>query len=90
MVTKEPRGGSDPDILLMAIQDLNDVIQRQVDNQRNWKRALRNEIVAGLGGVLGATIVVSVLVYFLQPQKRIEAFSSAIDRLNDTLKRTGK
>ena len=60
---------------------------RLVANQLNWKLALRQGIVAGLGGVLGATILVSILVAILQPFKRVEILKPTLDRIASELER---
>ena len=80
----------DSEELMRAIEALTLVVQKQVNNQRDWKLVLRNGMVAGLGGLLGATLIVSTLVYFLEPLKRIEAWSPAIERLDNALKKPQK
>ena len=76
--------------LLDASQQLTKVLEQQLRQQRSWKLALRNGLLAGLGGVLGATVVVSILIAITQPFKRLEAVGPLIDRLDTTLKQTGK
>lgn len=78
------------DNLLAAVKQLSSRIETLTAQQRDWKIALRNGVLAGLGGVLGATLVVSALIYFLQPFKSIEAFGPMIERLDSTLKKTAK
>jgi hypothetical protein len=75
---------------ISAVRQLTLAVNQQVDNQRSWKLIFRNGVVAGLGGVLGATVVLSLLLYILQPLKRIEALNPTMERLDNTLKRAGK
>ncbi len=74
--------------LLQAISDLTVEIHRLANQQRSWKIALRNGLMAGLGGVLGATVLVSILVYTLQPFRKLEGLGPVIERLDRTLKQT--
>ena len=76
--------------LLKALSELSVEVQRLSKQQRDWRISLRNGILAGLGGVLGATVVVSVLGYVLQPFKKLEGIGPMIDRLDSTLRRTVK
>ena len=92
VLPKEQDASTDSDLksaeLLKAIRDLTKVMERQLDQQRSWKLVLRNGLLAGLGGLLGATVVVSILVAVMQPFRRLEAIGPMIDRLDDSLKQT--
>jgi hypothetical protein len=81
---------SNPTELQDSVQRLTAVIERQLAQQRNWKLMLRNGVLAGLGGVIGATVVVSILIAVLQPFKRLQAVGSMFDRLETTLKQSNK
>jgi len=72
--------------LIEAMRELSAALKLQLAQQRNWKLALRNGLLAGLGGVLGATVVVSLLIAIMQPFKRLEAVGPLIERLDTTLK----
>jgi hypothetical protein len=89
---KEQDASTDFDLksmeLLEAIRNLTKVMERQLEQQRSWRLALRNGLLAGLGGLLGATVVVSILVAVMQPFRRLEAIGPMIDRLDDSLKQT--
>jgi len=76
--------------LVEAISRFTAVMERQIAQQRDWKLSLRNGLLAGLGGVLGATVVVSILVWVMQPFRRLQAVGPMIDRLDSTLKRVDK
>ncbi len=72
-------------VLTESIRRLTEVIELQAQQQRSWKIALRNGLFAGLGGILGATVVVSILVAVLQPFRRLEAIGPMIDKLDTAL-----
>ncbi len=79
-----------PDELVDAIHRLTIVMQLQIANQRSWRLALRNGLLAGLGGFLGATLVVSLVIAIMQPFKRLEAVGPMIDRLEFALRQPVK
>ena len=81
---------SDSHELLTAVTRLTLAIEKQVAMQRDWKLSLRNGLLAGLGGVIGATVIVSILISIMQPFKRLERVGPLIERLDDTLSRTNK
>ena len=72
--------------LIDAINRCTAMIKLQTAQQRSWKLALRNGLLAGLGGVLGATVVVSILISVTQPFRRLEAIGPMIDRLDTSLR----
>ena len=76
--------------LLIVMNNLSAQIERLANQQRDWRISFRNGILAGLGGVIGATLVVSILVSVLQPFKRLEAFGPMIERLDSTLRKSSK
>lgn len=45
----------------------NLLLERQLANEANWKQKLLYGMLAGLGSFIGATLVVSVALYLLQP-----------------------
>ena len=73
-----------------SLKRLADLTEKQIHQQRDWKLALRNGLLAGLGGVLGATVVVSILLFILQPFKRLEGLGPVLDRLDTTLKQSNR
>ena len=80
----------EPKELIEAINRFTAVIEKQSAQQRDWKLALRNGLLAGLGGVIGATVVVSILVWITQPFRRLEAIGPMIDHLDSSLRQSGK
>lgn len=79
-----------PKELVDAINRCIAVIEIQTAQQRSWKLALRNGLLAGLGGVLGATVVVSILISVTQPFRRLEAIGPMIDRLDTALRQPNR
>lgn len=59
----------------------NSLLERQLANDRNWKLKLVNGMVAGLGGFLGATVIVSLAIYLLQP---FDGLTPMLDRLTQS------
>lgn len=78
------------DELIDTLRMLASEVAKQTLQQRDWRLPFRNGVLAGLGGVLGATIVVSLIVYVLQPFKQFEAFGPMIERLDRTLQRSSR
>ncbi len=72
--------------LLAAVAKLSAQLDRQTTMLQDWKFHLRNGVLAGLGGVVGATVVVSIFVYVLQPFKQVQTLGPMIERLDTTLK----
>jgi hypothetical protein len=76
--------------LIEALRRFTEVMERQLAQQRSWKLALRNGLLAGLGGVIGATVVVSILISIMQPFRGLEAVGPMIDRLDLTLRQSNR
>lgn len=55
-----------------------DLLETLIKQRQDWRIALRNGIVAGLGTVIGATIVVGLLVQVLRPFEQISPFFERI------------
>lgn len=81
-----PPSETPPAELLAAVAKLSAQLDRQTTMLQDWKFHLRNGVLAGLGGVVGATVVVSIIVYVLQPFKQVQALGPMIERLDTTLK----
>jgi hypothetical protein len=68
--------------LIDALKKSNLLLRQQVHLSRSWKIPLRNGVLAGFGGVLGATVLVSLLVLLLRP---FVSASPVIQNLSDEL-----
>ena len=80
----------EPKELIDAINRFTAVIEKQAAQARDWRLALRNGLLAGLGGVIGATVVVSILIWVIQPFRRLEAIGPMIDHLDSSLRQSNK
>ena len=47
------------------------LLETLIRQRNDWRLSFRNGIIAGLGGVVGATIVVGLLVQVLKPFQQI-------------------
>ena len=76
--------------LTEALVAYTKLVDRQLAQQRDWKLAFRNGLLAGLGGVIGATVVVSLVVAILQPFRSLQAVGPMIERLDTVLKQNNR
>jgi hypothetical protein len=67
--------------LVAELRRLNDLTAQLIRGQRSWGLSLRQGLLMGLGGAVGATVLVSVLIWMLQPLKRLEVFKPTLDRI---------
>lgn len=77
--------GSDLKGYVEELRKNNELLARMVHNQSNWKLALRQGLVTGLGGFLGATVLISLLLWIIQPLKQLEVLKPTLDRIADQL-----
>lgn len=73
--------------MVEALEQNNRLLKRLNHHVGDWKWLLFRGILVGFGGVVGATIVVSLLVKILQPFTGFEGLGPAIERLTDELSR---
>lgn len=80
---------SDPILveLCRRLEEHNALLTRQLAYAQNWRIILRNGIIAGLGGVLGATLVVSVLMGVLRPLQGLDRLGPILERLEQDIKK---
>lgn len=76
--------------LLEAINRHSDLIAKQIRQQQDWRIPLRNGVLAGLGGVIGATLIASIIVWTLQPFKGIGPLKPTLDRMTEALEKSNK
>lgn len=76
--------------LLAELKRSNELTANLIRVQTDWRLSLRNGLLTGLGGVIGATVLVSLLIWALQPLKRLEILKEPLDRIAQQLERTPK
>jgi hypothetical protein len=64
--------------LMEQIRMLNINLERDIHSRANWKLALRNGVVGAIGGLVGSTILLAVVVHFVKP---IAELRPALERL---------
>jgi hypothetical protein len=69
------------DRLIEAVEKNTQVLQRFNDLRRVFLRG----VIAGFGGIVGATILISLMFTVLEPLKGFRGLGPAIDRLADQL-----
>ena len=74
--------------LLEELRRVNDLTAELIRVRKDWKIAFRQGLLAGLGGVIGATVLVSVLIWMLQPLKKLEILKPTLDRIAQQLERS--
>jgi hypothetical protein len=74
----EPAWAAD---LAAQVARANSLLERRIELALDWRIALRNGMIAGFGGVLGATIVVSIAFAALRPLQSIERLGPILQRL---------
>jgi hypothetical protein len=73
--------------LLQEIRKSNELTAELIRQRRDWRLALRQGMIAGFGGALGATVLVSAVIWTLRPLERLGAIGPAIERLTTALER---
>lgn len=76
--------------LIEAINRNNELIARRLMFDKDWKIPIRNGVLAGFGGVVGATLVVSLVVWILQPFSTFAPLKNTLDRLSNAIEKTAK
>lgn len=66
--------------LLDELRHTNELLSEQIRIQKNWRIALRNGVIGGLGGVLGATVVAAALFALLRPALERIGLENLIER----------
>ncbi len=72
---------------LEELRRANDLMERLVKNHQDWKIIIRNGLLAGLGTAIGATLLVSLLVWIIQPLGRLESFRPVLEEISNKLER---
>ncbi|MFN3728750.1 MAG: DUF5665 domain-containing protein [Fimbriimonadaceae bacterium] len=64
--------------LVVAIEEQSALIRRRIAQERNWKMQLGRGVLMGFGSVLGATVVVSLIVWVLKPLAHFETINNVL------------
>lgn len=73
--------------LIAQLNQTNLLLAKYVYNQRSWKLALRQGLLTGLGATLGATVLVSLALWILQPLKHLDFLKQPLDKIGQELER---
>lgn len=73
--------------LVAELRRGNELTIQLIRNQRDWKLALRQGLLAGFGGVVGATLLVSLLITVLKPFEQLTVLKPALERIAESLER---
>jgi len=76
-----------PDDLLTEIRRTNLLLAKLIRTNTDWRLALRQGLMTGLGGVVGATVLVSLMLWLLQPLKRLDALKPVLENISRQLER---
>lgn len=74
--------------ILDELRRANKLTSELITVHRDWKLALRQGLLAGLGGAIGATVLVSMIVWLLKPLERLDFLKEPLDRIARSLERT--
>lgn len=73
--------------LVQELRRNSDLTAELIRVHKDWRISLRNGLAAGLGTAIGATVLVSLLVWMLQPFQRLDVLKPSLDRLTQELQR---
>ena len=76
--------------MLAKLETLNAHMATRVKQTESPWLAVRNGMLAGLGGVLGATVVVGLLIAFLRPFERLNYVGPTLERLTRQLEKNDR
>ena len=78
---------NDVSTLIAEMRRANELLDKISTAHLDWKISLRNGLLAGLGTAIGATLLVSVLVWVLQPFKQLDGLKPTLDNISRQLER---
>ncbi|MBX3114518.1 MAG: hypothetical protein KF836_08125 [Fimbriimonadaceae bacterium] len=76
--------------LAEQIRQQNILLEKQLKFGRNWRVQMRNGLIQGFSFAVGASILVSTIIWLIKPLKGIEALRPAIEQLSQDLQRRGR
>ena len=74
--------------LLAELQRSNALTAELIRVHKDWRLSLRQGLLTGLGGVIGATVLVSLLIWAIQPLKQLQPLKDPLDRIAAQLERS--
>lgn len=63
----------------------NDLTAEQIRIQKDWKHSFRQGVLAGIGGVVSATLLVTLLMALLKPFERLTVLKPSLERIANQL-----
>ncbi len=75
------------DRLRQALEHNTRILERRNKLDGDWRVLLWRGLLVGFGGVIGATLVVSIAIKLIQPFESFEGLKPTLERLTDELKR---
>lgn len=75
------------DRLTTRVEEQNKLLKQFVESQTHFSKRLVAGLWTGLGTVLGATVVVSLLIFALRPLARVDWVGPIVNRVIDSLDR---
>ncbi len=73
-----------------ALERQNELLEKWIQVESNWKRKLLQAMFNGLMTVVGATLLVSLLVRVLLPLSGFDQLKPTIERLTEALQQPRK
>ncbi len=71
------------------LEKSNALLEASIKQRSDWKLAMRQGLVTGLGSVLGATLLVSILIWILKPLQQLDVLKPSLERIANQLERGG-
>ncbi len=71
----------------VSVAQNNELLVRLLAQGRDWRLPLRNGFLAGMGGVLGATVLITVLLSVLKPFESVAPWLERVTRAIESPRR---
>ncbi len=69
------------------LEKSNALFEASIKQRSDWKLAIRQGLLTGFGSVLGATLLVSILVWALKPLQQLDILKPSLERIANQLER---
>lgn len=73
--------------LTKALNRHSDLLERQIRLSLDWRITFRNALLAGAGGVIGAALIGSLMIWILKPFESIGPLKPTLDRIARALEK---